>query len=82
LENDSSDAYSFLILSGLDVYDLGNREGIIGKCIIIKKMLAEFDKEDFSFGRNNFWYKVRLFKKEIVMFIIQKYKNIYIFKKM
>jgi hypothetical protein len=65
LENDRSDVYSFLITSGLDVYDLGNREGIIGKCIIIKKMLADFDKEDFSIGRNDFWYKARLFKKEI-----------------
>ena len=65
LENDRSDVYSFLITSGLDVYDLGTREGIIGKCIIIKKMLAEFDKEDFSIGRNDFWYKARLFKKEI-----------------
>ena len=55
MENDRSDVYSFLITSGLDVYDLGNREGIIGKCIIIKKMLADFDKEDFSIGRNDFW---------------------------
>ena len=31
----------FLIKSSLDIYDLGNREGIIWKCIIINKMLEE-----------------------------------------
>ena len=55
MENDRSDVYSFLNKSSLDVYDLGNREGIIWKCIIINKMLEEFDKEDFSIGRNDFW---------------------------
>ena len=41
MENDRSDVYSFLIKSSLDIYDLGNREGIIWKCIIINKMLEE-----------------------------------------
>ena len=65
LANDRADIFSFMIISGIDINDLGKREGVFGKCVIIKKMLEKFDKEDFTIGRNDFWNKAILFKKEI-----------------
>lgn len=67
LEEDKAEIYSFLITSGIDTNQI-EKKGILGKCLIIKKMLEDFDKEDFLIGKNDFWNRAILFKKEICDF--------------
>ena len=67
LEEDKAEIFSFLITSGIDTNQI-EKKGILGKCLIIKKMLEDFDKEDFWIGKNDFWSRVILFKKEICDF--------------
>ena len=57
--------YKHCFPCGVCIPDKDHHCGVFGKCIIIKKMLERFDKEDFTIGRNDFWNKVILFKKEI-----------------
>ena len=67
LEEDKAEIFSFLITSGIDENQI-EKKGILGKCLIVKNMLEDFDKEDFWTGKNDFWSRVVLFKKEICDF--------------
>ena len=68
LEEDKAEIFSYMITSGISTNELGKKEGILGKCLIIKKMLEDFDREDFLIGQNDFWNRAILFKKEICDF--------------
>ena len=65
LDEDKAEIFSFLVTSGLDNVDLGKREGVIGKCLYIKKLMGEFDAYNFFTGKNDFWNKCIQFKKEV-----------------
>ena len=66
IEEDKAEVFTWLINSGLSMQELGMKEGLIGKCVSIKIMLEEFDKEGFKQGKDDFWEKVMMFKRVIV----------------
>ena len=67
LEEDKAEVFCFMMTSGNDIKDLMKREGVIGKCLYIKQLMEEFDKEGFNIqGSDNFWEKVIKYKKEVV----------------
>ena len=65
LEEDKAEIFSFMMTSGLDVKDLLQREGVIGKILYIRQLMEKFDKMEFRQGKGDFWNRAISFKKEI-----------------
>ena len=65
IEEDKAEIYSWMVTEGFSFESLDKREGVIGKCVSIKCMMEEFDKEGFWQGKGDFWNRALLFKKTI-----------------